>query len=442
MVNHTTAIAVAIVYSLVLCGVVHYLVNAEQPKAYMDEIFHEEQTLTYLGGHWYYWNPKITTPPGLYVITTLIWQVLSLPPSVVYFRFLNCVIAGVNLLLLAELTQSTLAALAISTLPVLSFTALLFYTDQLSLCALLVTLLAQRSSKPWLAFLSGGFACFVRQTNIIWLGFMIGERAVSRLAPTEAGRRDPLAWCCYLLRHPRLLFNALFRAAFCDAPHYTALCFMFVTFVVLFNDGDIVLGDRSAHRPVLHIPQLFYFFVFCALSTPCSFLRYLSTLRIPQRLPTLCIHLILLLIALAVRYFTFEHSYLLADNRHYTFYMWSRLFRRYHSFRYLVVPFYLLTGSYVCWGFGVRRRLDEFLITLGFLICASAALVPAELIEPRYFVTPYVVWRLVNIPEDNRKHHLVDILLNILINVITVYVFIFLPFRWLSQPLTWQRFMW
>ena len=29
----------------------------------------------------------------------------------------------------------------------------------------------------------------------------------------------------------------------------------------------------------------------------------------------------------AVHYFTFEHSYLLADNRHYPFYVWKNIFK-------------------------------------------------------------------------------------------------------------------
>ena len=29
----------------------------------------------------------------------------------------------------------------------------------------------------------------------------------------------------------------------------------------------------------------------------------------------------------AVHYFTYEHSYLLADNRHYPFYVWKNIFK-------------------------------------------------------------------------------------------------------------------
>ena len=46
----------------------------------------------------------------------------------------------------------------------------------------------------------------------------------------------------------------------------------------------------------------------------------------------------------AVHYFTFEHPYLLADNRHYPFYVWKNIFK-YVS---LVVVWVVVMCSYVC----------------------------------------------------------------------------------------------
>ncbi|EUB58270.1 Alpha-1,2-glucosyltransferase ALG10-A [Echinococcus granulosus] len=447
MLRRRKALLVALAYTLVLCGVVHYFVNPVQPTAYMDEVFHEEQTISYLHGEWQKWNPKITTPPGLYVLTTFLWKVLPFRACVENFRFLNCFIGGANFILLAELTQSILSALTISTLPVLFFTAILFYTDQLSLLALLLTLHAQRSSLSSLALLFGCFACFVRQTNVVWLAFMIGQEAIQRLARTQScARKTALQWCIYLIKHPGHIVTSCFKAALLDAPHHTATIVLFATFVIVFNQGDIVLGDRSAHKPTLHVPQIFYLFVFCALHTPTAFLRYLyTTLYVPRRLSlitSIWITLLLFLTVVVIDRFTVEHPYLLADNRHYTFYLWSRLFRRYKSFRYTLAPVYIICGDYVCRGLR-GGSVSEFLTSLGYLVAIALVLVPAGLLEPRYFIAPYVVWRLTR-PRirEERSYPVVEVAMNAFINAVTVHIFAFYPFRWLSQPFTWQRFMW
>ncbi|KAF8932809.1 hypothetical protein BGZ58_006778 [Dissophora ornata] len=37
------------------------------PDPYMDEIFHVPQAQRYCQGDFWTWDPKLTTPPGLYV---------------------------------------------------------------------------------------------------------------------------------------------------------------------------------------------------------------------------------------------------------------------------------------------------------------------------------------------------------------------------------------
>ncbi|KAL5963429.1 hypothetical protein TSMEX_008844, partial [Taenia solium] len=79
---------------------------------------------------------------------------------------------------------------------------------------------------------------------------MIGQAAVRRLASTQlCVRKSALQWCIYLIKHPVDIFTALIKAALRDALHHTATIVLFVTLVLVFNQGDIVLGDRSAHKP-------------------------------------------------------------------------------------------------------------------------------------------------------------------------------------------------
>lgn len=446
MENRRKAAVAALIYAGILSVVVHFYINAVQPDAYMDEIFHEEQTLTYLRGDWTHWNPKITTPPALYALTTAVWRLLSLPANVAHFRFLNCVIAGVNLFILAELSQNTLGAIAVASLPVLTFTGLIFYTDQLSLCAILLTYAARQKSWP-LSFIAGVFACCVRQTNVVFIAFMIGQEIVRRLAVSLPGQSSgPVECMSRLIRSPSKLCRTLVGALFQDAPHLTAVIALFVALTVLFNGGEIVLGDKTAHQPVLHVAQILYFFAFCAAHTPLAFVNFISRFR-NRRFSLLWTSLALALTAFIIHNFTIEHLYLLSDNRHYTFYAWSKFFRRYPLFRYLVSPFYVLAGRYVAWGLsnGPCSTVD-LLTTLGFLICTAMALIPAGLIELRYFIAPYVIWRLIK-PRDydearSRRNQLAEIAMNLLVNAVTIYIFVYHPFRWLSQPFTWQRFMW
>jgi len=96
-------------------------------------------------------------------------------------------------------------------------------------------------------------------------------------------------------------------------------------FVVL-NKG-IVIGDRSNHVPILHVPQLFYYLAFSAF-----FLMNYVTLEFIKKLlkvifsmkglaiVSLCVGVLYLLI----QRYTYAHPYLLADNRHYTFYIWKK----------------------------------------------------------------------------------------------------------------------
>nr|CDS26989.1 hypothetical transcript [Hymenolepis microstoma] len=410
----------------------------------MDEEFHVVQTLTYIKGDWRSWNPKITTPPGLYVLTTLVWRFVPFKATVENFRFLNCIIAGANYIILAELTQDILKALAIFTLPVLTFTSLLFYTDQLSLLAILSSLFAQRSSNNFLSFLFGCFACFVRQTNVVWLAFMIGERAVQRIAASyPCVRRSSFEWSIYILNNLVDVISAFCKAALVDAYHHTATIILFVASVIFFNNGDIVLGDKSAHKPVFHIPQLFYFFVFCVAHTSLTFLHYLgSNLRIPRGNSLVFSTLFTILIIIMIHFFTYEHPYLLSDNRHYTFYIWSRFFRRFPEVKYTFAPLYLVSGSYVCSGLQ-GGMISEFLTTLGFLIATALAIVPAGLVEPRYFITPFIIWRLLKSSRSNESRAFIgEIFINFGINFATIYLFLYYPFKWISQPFTWQRFMW
>ena len=79
--------------------------------------------------------------------------------------------------------------------------------------------------------------------------------------------------------------------------------------------------------------------------------------------------------------FTIHHPFLLADNRHYTFYVWKDIIAAYPMARFCLIPLYL----YAIWSakesFREGGRLE--LWTLGFAACVVLSLAPAWLIEFR-----------------------------------------------------------
>ena len=112
---------------------------------------------------------------------------------------------------------------------------------------------------------------------------------------------------------------------------FVLIALLFCIFV--FLNGGIVLGDRNAHKPILHLPQLFYFSSFILFrSLP---ILGSNIVKNNDRSPfyQIATHkfmslLILIFSLVCVKYFTYSYPYLLTDNRHFTFYLWRRWFIR------------------------------------------------------------------------------------------------------------------
>lgn len=151
-----------------------------------------------------------------------------------------------------------------------------------------------------------------------------------------------------------------------------------------------------------------------------------------HQLPRLIIAIpIMGIMLLIVHYNTIVHPFTLADNRHYTFYVF-RLLLRHPSIKYLVVPIYFLCAWAAITALGglpnvqlptelstpdqqpnvVRRtrRLHRLppqphswstngrghrVSTLSiWLLATTLSLITAPLVEPRYFIIPWLIWRL------------------------------------------------
>lgn len=220
----------------------------------------------------------------------------------------------------------------------------------------------------------------------------------------------------------------------------------------------------------------------------------------------------LIFAASIVRFNTIIHPFTLADNRHYMFYVFRYTILKAQWVKYALVPVYVVCG-WLCWTALRGRSRSSFSLSLPqvhryiktpfesyrfeaaaptlidgkessaapdmsdavvvppptsaaliLLLAAFLSLVTAPLVEPRYFILPWVFWRLL-VPSASpvlpkpeavsswrwRLAVLASLLETswfLLINAVTMYIFVTRPFQWKGshgEPLDdgrTQRFMW
>jgi alpha-1,2-glucosyltransferase len=153
-----------------------------------------------------------------------------------------------------------------------------------------------------------------------------------------------------------------------------------------------------------------------------------------------------------------EHPFILSDNRHYSFYVWHKIYRRHWTVRYLLTPAYTFSGFLNIQAFGRcyfdKPRLNaklisiniaehtRFLLAFGYFIALVLTLVPSPLFEFRYFIIPFLFY-MVHIPPPTQTTRTIAALgLYLSIHLVTVYLFVYKPFVWTNEPDQLQRFMW
>ena len=185
-------------------------INKNIPDPYLDEVFHVGQAQAYWRGQWTKWDPKITTPPALYVFSWVLNTVLALLPGagsdfgsevknlrggngLLLFLFIPRVLllirksqGGVNI-------SDAHTVLNICLFPVMFFFSGLYYTDLLSVWLVLETyhLFRLRSGRAGSLmrtlgiFLVGLASLTARQTNIFWVSVFLGGLEVTRSLPSR-----------------------------------------------------------------------------------------------------------------------------------------------------------------------------------------------------------------------------------------------------------------
>ena len=258
-----------------------------------------------------------------------------------------------------------------------------------------------------------------------------------------------------------------------------------------------MLGDKTNHIASIHLPQMLYLWP-CLMffSWPAVLPQLANPAHLRHRLPRLWLSGLVMICMLAIVHFnTIIHPFLLADNRHYTFYVF-KILRLAPWTWYAAVPVYaicawvsvqaLASKTGFSGGPGVKAsrgrrpstssgRDDSFQVEadtnrisflLVWLLSTALSLITAPLVEPRYFIVPWLMWRL-HVPDsdevlsedraaagtdNNSVKKLLDSVARhsvwveaawyMLINFITCRWFLYYGFGWHQQPGDVQRFMW
>jgi alpha-1,2-glucosyltransferase len=192
--------------------------------------------------------------------------------------------------------------------------------------------------------------------------------------------------------------------------------------------------------------------------------------------PSLVISIFFILGGLAAVHFnTIIHPYTLADNRHYVFYVF-RILRRHPAIKYLAVPVYYICAWLVTRSLGLSTNRESAIkskreahpttneadsspcqasFILVWLAATALSVITAPLVEPRYFIVPWILWRL-HLPyasaslskaeSSGRQSYDMRLVLEtvwlLAINGAVTYIFLQRGFTWPSEPGKIQRFIW
>jgi alpha-1,2-glucosyltransferase len=124
---------------LVLCAGVGFI-NYYLPSAYMDEIFHERQTNAYYEFKYDHWDPKLTTFPGLFFITSMLRNAVyisGLSVPVQQYRAFNVFYSCCLYWLLKRGEAGARRAAYLLSFPPLFMCCFLYYTDVIALLSII-----------------------------------------------------------------------------------------------------------------------------------------------------------------------------------------------------------------------------------------------------------------------------------------------------------------
>eukprot|EP00775_Hariotina_reticulata_P011207 gene11207-11357_t len=213
--------------------------------------------------------------------------------------------------------------------------------------------------------------------------------------------------------------------------------------VFVFVNGGITLGDKEAHAPTSHLMQPLYFGLFTLMGAwplllqPVVLRRLYHCMSSAPVLSTVGIAAAGALAVGLVAKYSLVHPYLLADNRHYTFYIWRKVFARHWLPRYCLVPGYVVAWLLLLSALSAGQH---WLWVAAYVASCWVTLAPAWLVEFRYFTTPFVL-AVLHMPAPQHKIGLwLVIAAYCCVNLLTLWIFTHRPYVWSDGSIA--RFMW
>ncbi|CAI9264810.1 unnamed protein product [Lactuca saligna] len=404
------------------------LVNTIVPEPYMDEIFHVPQVQQYCVGNFKSWDPMITTPPGLYFISLA--YIASLFPGILFIQPLSSFINSCS----TSVLRSTNGLLAFSLLYRCSIThsssCYVFYVSQEELHL--------QCFEPQFGHFASSSSVKVnsnlkrrRSGNAIHTS----NHSIHGKSLHQSTGLFSEIWSILLAA-----WNLKFELFVSFSPFF-ALLLAFAAFVVW--NGSIVLGAKEAHTVSPHFAQLLYYgLVSSCFMAPMHFTTTQVTILAnsfwknkPLSFP-LCFFASIITF-LSIHYFSIAHPYLLADNRHYPFYLWRKIINFHWSTRYLLIPLYLYSWTSI---FTLLAKVEKKVWVMVYFLASATCLIPTPLIEFRYYTIPFF-FLILHCRITNDRVWLLMGFIYTSINVFTMTMFLFRPFRWDHQHGI-QRFIW
>lgn len=406
--------------------------------------------------------------------------ILAMVCAVLIHDLLLCIRPGIGE------RKATAYAILVALYPVHWFFTFLYYTDVASLAAVLAVYLFCLKKQFWISTMFGVFSILFRQTNVIWIIFFAANGAITYvkdLYPKDnashensepihqskkASARDNKTSVQSLRR--RRINSPINKVIVCESANpYNSLTeevcdislklwnskceilIAFAPFVVVMAafvafiiwNGGIVLGAKEAHVVSPHFAQFLYFgLVSAAALLPWHFTpnRVLDLFHLSGKNKTcgsLAVLMGLGLSFVAVHFFSIAHPYLLADNRHYTFYIWRKVIQVNWMMKYMLIPLYVYSWLSII---NILGKSQTRIWVLSFVLSVALVLVPAPLVEFRYYTIPFVIL-VLHSPSIGNGKLLAMGSLYAAVDLSTLVMFLFRPFRWEHEPGT-QRFMW
>ncbi|KAK9290120.1 hypothetical protein L1049_008284 [Liquidambar formosana] len=423
--------------------------------------------------------------------------------STTILRSVNGVLAVICSILVYEIVthlrpalderKATLCSVVLALYPLHWFFTFLYYTDVASLTAVLAMYLMCLKKNYLFSALLGALAVVIRQTNIIWMLFIACTGVIditlshqrdnakvddydassirnnsqlnsskSNTAGSNLRKRkfsgavdtgnhsipsinDSSSTCKPgLLDEIQAILLVLWTLKWELLVSFSPFFVVLVAFIAFIRwNGSVVLGAKEAHAVSPHFAQILYFSLVSALAmAPLHFtLGKAADLlwSFWKNRPLSFFQVFMALIGgfLSVHFFSIAHPYLLADNRHYPFYLWRKVIKAHWLMKYLLVPLYVYSWLSI---FSILGKVQRKIWVLVYFLASAAVLVPAPLIEFRYYTIPFYLLMLHSHIYDTRSWLLMGILY-IALNSFTMMMFLYRPFHW-DHERGIQRFIW